>query len=316
MRRLQLAITAIGASHCATPLRARGARMVFLLTLALLAAGFAAPAASTELTIGLIPEQNVFRQMNRYKPIAEYIEGVAGIEIKFTILPRYGNIIERYTAEHLDGAFWGSFTGALAIRKLGVEPIVRPLWEDGSSSYHGHVFVRKDSNIKNVSDMRGKSIAFVDRATTAGYVFPMAYLKEHGVNEVAGYFKEHYFAGSHDATITAVLDGKVAIGCAKNTIYGLVAERNPRVLNELVILAESPAVPSNALGLRSDLEPAVRSALATALLGMNESNAGQAALRRFGAIRFIETGTKDYAPVFRIAERAGIDLKTYQYVND
>ena len=137
-----------------------------------------------ELTIGLIPEQNVFLQKKRYEPIAAHIRERTGLEIRFTILSRYGNIIESFTAEKMDGAFLGSFTAALSIQKLGVEPIARPLWPDGTSSYHGHVFVRKDGGIENVADMKGKTMAFVEKATLAGYVFPMAYLREHGASDI------------------------------------------------------------------------------------------------------------------------------------
>jgi phosphonate transport system substrate-binding protein len=278
--------------------------------------GLSSTAGADELTIGLIPEQNVFRQMKRYEPIADYIRERTGVKIRFTILSRYGNIIESFTSEHMDGAFWGSFTSALAIQKLGIEPIARPLWLDGTSTYHGFVFVRKDSGIENVKGMKGKTIAFVERATTAGYVFPMAYLKEHGVRDLDAYFKEYYFAGSHDATIEAVLEREADIGCAKNTIFSLVAARDPRARKDLLILAESPTVPSNGLGMRKDLDPALKGKLRDVLLGMDSNPAGQRALEAFGAIRFIATTKDDYRPVFEIAERAGIDLKNYQYVNE
>jgi phosphonate transport system substrate-binding protein len=94
--------------------------------------------------------------------------------VRLATLIRYGNIIENFTAARLDGAFFGSFTGTLAIQRLNVEPIARPLWVDGKSTYHGHIFVRKDSGIRTVEDMRGKRMAFVERATTAGYIFPLA----------------------------------------------------------------------------------------------------------------------------------------------
>jgi phosphonate transport system substrate-binding protein len=285
--------------------------VAFLLSLAMPAV---APAA--ELTIGLIPEQNVFRQMERYRPMGKYIQDRSGIEIRFTILSRYGNIIDSFTSEKLDGAFWGSFTGGMAIMKLGIEPIARPLWLDGTSTYHGYVFVRRDSGIENAGDMKGKTIAFVDKATTAGYLFPMAYFRENGIRDVSSYFKDHYFAGSHDAAVAAVLDGKADVGCAKNTIFSLVATRDPRVEKELVILAQSPKVPSNGLGMRKDLDPALRKALQDVLLGMAENEEGRKVLAKFGATRFIHTSKEDYDPVFNIAKMAGIELAEYQYLNE
>lgn len=270
---------------------------------------------ATELTIGLIPEQNVFKQVKRYKPLGEYIEQKTGIKIKFTILSRYGNIIESFHRKKLDGAFWGSFTGAMAIEQLGIKPIARPVNLDATSTYHGYILTRKDSSIKNVSDMKGKSIAFVEKATTAGYVFPMAYFREHGIKNIDVYFNEYYFTGSHDAAIHAVLDKKVDIACAKNTIYELLASDDPRIKEELIIIERSPDVPSNGLGLRPEIAYGVKAEIKETLLDMHKDMDGKITIREFGAIRFIETTEEDYAPVIDVAQRAGIDLKNYKYVN-
>lgn len=289
--------------------------MRFMLTLILIIV-LSSISQATELTIGLIPEQNVFKQVERYKPLGEYIEKKTGIKIKFTILSRYGNIIERFTQEKMDGAFWGSFTGAMAIKQLDIEPLVRPLWLDRTSTYHGYIFVRKDSNIRTVADMRGKTIAFVERATTAGYVFPMAYLKENGVNDIDTYFKEYYFTGSHDAAVHAVLTREADIGTAKNTIFNLMIRNDPRAEQELMILAESPRVPSNGLGMRKGLDSAITKQLKDVLLRMDKELYGKEILKQFSAIRFIPTTKGDYNPVFDIARKAGIDIKKYEYINN
>jgi phosphonate transport system substrate-binding protein len=60
-------------------------------------------------------------------------------------------------------------------------PLARPVNNDGTSTYFGYIFVRKDSNIKETADMKGKTLALVERATTAGYVFPLAWFKLQGV---------------------------------------------------------------------------------------------------------------------------------------
>ncbi len=268
-----------------------------------------------KLTIGLIPEQNVFKQMKRYKPLGEYIENRSGIKIKFNVLSRYGNIIKSFQDKKMDGAFWGSFTGALAIKKLGVIPIARPVNKKGSSSYKGYIFVHRDSVINSVDRMKLSVIAFVDRATTAGYLYPMAYLRRNGVNQIDTFFKEYYFTGSHDAAIYAVVDKKAEVGCAKNTIFDLLAEDDPRVKDDLVIIDESPEVPSNGLGLRRDIPVAIKNQIKGVLLEMDTLPEGREALKVFGARIFIETTEKDYEPVFEIARDAGIDLGTYNYDN-
>jgi phosphonate transport system substrate-binding protein len=286
-------------------------RILFVIWLGVLSSSLQAK----ELTLGLIPEQNVFEQVATYKPLEDYIASKTGMHVKLTILSRYGNIIEHFAQRKLDGAFWGSFTGAMAIKKLGVEPIARPLWLDGSSTYRGYIFVKKSSTIRHVADMRGKTVAFVERATTAGYVFPIAYFRENGVTDIDSYFKEYYFTGSHDAAMRAVLNGEADIGAAKNTIFDLVARADPRVTKDLMVLAESPKVPSNGLGVRKTLDPDIKRQLKNVLLGMDRDTDGVGILKRFGALKFIATVKEDYNPVFEIARKAGIDVENYVYVN-
>jgi phosphonate transport system substrate-binding protein len=216
----------------------------------------------------------------------------------------------------MDGAFFGSFTGAMAIQKLGLVPIARPVNLDGASTYHAHVYTKKDSGIKSVKDMKGKKMAFVEKATTAGYIFPLAYLKENGVDNIDTFFSEYFFAGSHDASLGAVLDGKADIGASKNTVFEWVREQDPRVDQEIVILAESPKVPSNGLLVRKGLDGGIIDKLKKALLNLDTTPEGKEVLKKFRAQKFIETTVEDYMPVFVSAEKAGIDLKTYHYRNE
>lgn len=268
-----------------------------------------------KITIGLLPEMNVFKQKQRFKPLADYLSEKINIQVELSILSRYGNIIERFKESNIDAAFLGSFTGALAISQLGVEPIARPVNTDGASTYCGYIFVRKDSGITSAADMRGKTFAFVDKATTAGYIFPLAYLKRNQVSSIDDYLKSYSFTGSHDAAIDSVLAGQADIGCAKNTIFDLVKKSNFRIDKELTILATSPRVPSNGLCVRPDMAPATKERLRQELFNLHQSSQGAEVLKAMNYVRFVETTKDDYQPVFDLAEEAGISIKGYTYTN-
>jgi phosphonate transport system substrate-binding protein len=268
-----------------------------------------------ELLIGLIPEQNIFRQRERYNLLRKYLSGRLGIAVNFTSLSRYGNIVDRFTAEKMDGAFFGSFTYGLAHWQLGVEPLVRPVNLDGTSTYHGYIFARKDSGIRRSADIKGKRFAFVEHATTAGYLFPLAYFKASGVSDPEKFLGQSFFAGSHDAAILAVLNREADVGAAKNTIYDQLAGENPRIEQELIILATSGVVPQNCLAVRKDLDPELKKELVHVLVDMERDPEGAEVLRKFGARGFVETSDRDYAYLYTLAAQVGIDLKTYNYRN-
>jgi len=269
-----------------------------------------------KLLIGLIPEQNLFRQMERYEPLGEYLSRKTGTKITFKILSRYGNIVDSFKSSGLDGAFFGSFTYVLAHAKVGVEVLARPVDQDNTSTYHGLIFVRKDSRIRSARDMKGKRFAFVDKATTAGYLLPLEYFHDNGISDYRHYLKEAYFTGTHEDAIYDVLNRKADIGAAKNTVFQRLAKADPRIMKELVVLDRSLDVPENALALRKDIDASVRDLLKDALLKMNLDPDGKKVLERFGALKFIETTNKDYDVVRKYAEDIHLDLATYEYMNN
>jgi phosphonate transport system substrate-binding protein len=187
---------------------------------------------------------------------------------------------------------------------------------DNSSTYYGLIFVRKDSRIRNVREMKGKRFAYVDRATTAGYVFPQEYFRKHGVSDCRKYLKECYFSGTHEDAVHDVLEGKADIGATKSTVFHRLAKENPRVREELTVLARSLDVPENAIALRRDIDPSVRSRLKEVLLNMHLDPEGKGVLERFEARKFIETTDRDYDVVVKYAEAIGLNLATYVYTND
>ncbi len=268
------------------------------------------------LLIGLIPEHHIFEQVERYEPLAGYISKKIGIKIKLKILTRYGNIIDNFVSLGMDGAFFGSFTYALAHQKIGVQVLARPESLDGKSTYYGLMFTRRDSGIKTIRDMKQKRFAFVDKATTAGYLLPLAYFKKHGVENYKTYLKETYFTGTHEDAIYDVLNRKAEIGAAKNTVFERVSKGDNRIANQLLILERSPDVPENGLAVRHDLDDTTKNKLKEILLNMGDDPDGKIILKKFGARRFIVTTDKDYEAVFKYARKINLDLATYDYMNE
>ncbi len=288
------------------------------LGIMLLAAGVMADTHSGEgtrgpLLIGLTPEQNVFKQMERYAPLAEYLSKKTGLDVKLKVSVSYGKLIGDFASSGMDGAFFGSLAYVLAHERIGVGALVRPEARNGSSLYHGIVFVRKDSGIRNVSDMRGKRFAFVDPVTTAGFLLPLVYLRSHGIKDYEGYFGETYFAGTHEDAIYDVLNGKADIGAAKNTVFWRLAGTDQRIRRELKILTRSPDMPEGTLAVRKDLDPRVSAAIRDSLLQMHNDPEGRTILKDFGALRFVRTTDADFEPVVGYLRQIGSSPKHYRY---
>jgi phosphonate transport system substrate-binding protein len=164
--------------------------------------------------------------------------------------------------------------------------------------------------------MKGKRFAFVDKATTAGYLLPLAYFKENGIKDYKTYFKETYFTGTHEDAIYDVMNLKADIGAAKNTMFYRLATDEKRITDELVILKKSPDVPENGLAVRKDLDNSIKNKLKHTLLNMHHDPEGINILKNFGAKEFIETTEDDYANVYKYTQEIKLNLATYDYIND
>ncbi|MFH1216975.1 MAG: phosphate/phosphite/phosphonate ABC transporter substrate-binding protein [Pseudomonadota bacterium] len=257
-----------------------------------------------ELLIGIEPEHNIFDQMERYHFLADYLSEQLGVKINLTIMSRYGEVINRFKALRLDGAFLTSYTATMAIKELHLVPLVNPVHLNGESTSQGYIFVRKDSGIRGIKDMLGKSIVFVDPATMEGFLFPLAYLKQHGIMGIKEFSNRVYFSGSHASTIFAVLDGRADIGAAKSTVFRKLVLNDPSIQQELQIIAESPKVPEVTLCIKEEIAAGLRSKLETVLLNMGKTPEGQDVLKQFEALRFIKAGKADFAIIDEMARDA------------
>ena len=287
--------------------------ITYLVSLAMLLYFSAAAFGAEEILIGLIPEENIFTQMDRHRPLAAYLTMKLGIKVRFTILSRYGDVLDRFMSRKMDGAFFGVFTSALAMGQLDAEPLVHPVNLDGSSTVQSYIFVRKDSNISRVGEMKGKRMAFVDKATVTGYLYAFSFFREQGAEDLQTYFREVSFTGSHGSAIYSVLDRRADIGTAKSKIFDRLVKKEPGIKEELVIIARSPELPDTTLFLRKDFSRDRRFQIREALLGMDKDAEGLEVLKRLETQKFIEANKSDFRPFFEIAQKAGINVKTYKY---
>jgi phosphonate transport system substrate-binding protein len=263
----------------------------------------------------IVPEKNVFEQRRRYQYITSYLSEKTGINFTVEIMSNYGHISDAFAAGQADAGFFGSFSYVLTHAKTGVESIARPVWPGENSTYRGYIFARKDSGITTIKDMEDKTLVLVDKATTAGYIFPLYYFTYGGISDIENYFSRISFASNHDAAAWAVYTGEADIGAAKDIIYNDLLEEYPDFREQMIVLAESPKVPSNGLAVRADLNPAIKLRIKTLLLSLHESPEGRKILDNFGALRFVETNNDDYALLYNMVKKLGIDLNTYSHKN-
>ena len=148
-----------------------------------------------------------------FEPAASYIGQVIDNKVVLIVLEDYEKMIQRTRAGQIDIGLYGA---ALYVETQKLYPqlsyIATSIWKKtGRFTYFSYLITRKGSGLSSIQSLRGKSLAFGSRESTGGYMYPLAWMKENGM-EPESYFSSIRFLGSHNNVLDAVAQGKVDAG--------------------------------------------------------------------------------------------------------
>ncbi len=253
------------------------------------------------LRIALVPERDIFAQRRRYLALTDYLEDKLGRPVELITVNTYLAVLKEFADKNVDAAFLGSLVAVLTLDRLPTRVLVKPEVDGGVSTYRGVIVVPGDSPIRDIPGLAGRSIAMV-KTTTAGDLFPVYTMFEAGLLDSPEAPKV-VWVGTHDEVAREVAAGRVDAGSLKNLRLDAFEQANPDV--SFRRLAESPAVPNNALVVSEQLGDEMSARLAEVLLGMTDDPAGRDALAAFGAERFVPCQREEFRPVCRMITRLG-----------
>jgi len=281
--------------------------LLALWALALVVAAPRAVAAADGLHLVLTPSQKPTDLLATGEEFGKVLGGLVGMPVRVTVASDYAAVIEALRNRTADLAFVHPGGYVLASREAKAMIIARNLWH-GKSSFTSRIYVRKNSGLAALEDLRGKTIAFIDPASSSGYIYPMVLLIERGLvknRDPKTFFREVVFAGSHDAGMRALLNGHVdalaSFDMAREQYLTDTAERE-----RIVYVAETPPIPEAGIAARAGLDPTVFAKVRAALLQIR-APAHAALLKRLYEIDgFAPADDRDYDPVRAAIELLGV----------
>jgi phosphonate transport system substrate-binding protein len=280
-------------------------RFTATLAAAGLALGVLPPAAAqSSLHLVLTPSQKPTDLLATGEEFGQVLGKLVGVPVRVTVASDYAAVIEALRNRSADLAFVHPGGYVLAAREANARIVAKNLWH-GKSSFTARIYVRRESGIKTVEDLRGRTIAFVDPASSSGYVYPMVLLVKRGLvtnRDPKTFFKEVVFSGAHDASMRALLNGHVDAIAS----FDMAREqylKDPAERDKLIFVAETEPIPEAGIAARDGLDPALFARVRAALLQIR-GPAYAPLLKRLYEIDGFETADdREYDPV-----RAAIEL--------
>ncbi len=248
--------------------------------------------------VGDIDARDPVTLMDVYQPFADYLAenlaayGITGGEVK--IAPDLATMAAWMKNGEVDLYFDSMYPAMIVADASGAMPILRR-WRGGDPVYHTVLFGIADQGLESAEDLKGQIIAFDTIYSTSGYLLPLTYLLEQGLDPVevtspttpvAADQVGYIFSENDDNTIGWVLSGIVAAGATDNQTYeGSIPEETRK---NLVILAETQDVPRQVVLVRAGLEPEITSIITSLLIALSDTPEGDQMLERLRTTRFDE----------------------------
>jgi phosphonate transport system substrate-binding protein len=257
-----------------------------------------------ELTLALTPSRDPTVLHDVGGELATYLSRHLSIPVRVHVASDYAGVIEALRSQLVDVAFLTAVGYVLAAREAGAEIIVKAL-RGGRADYAARIFVLQESPITRLAELRGKTIAFVDPASSSGYIYPMVLLVKEGLvqdRDPKTFFKESIFAGGHDAALLSVLNGSVDAAAAFDEAPERIL-KDPHKGARFRHIAETSRIPNDGAALRRGLGPELKARLTSSLLALNTPEGIDLLRRLYNIDGLVPAQDGDYDPV-----REAVDL--------
>jgi len=275
---------------------------------ALAAAPFARAALAQEeaaLTLAFIPQENPDKLLGDIEAITAWLSERIGVPVDGFVTFDHAAAVEALRNGDADVSFMGALPFVLAEAEVGAEALLSEVYR-GAPTYRGRVFVRRDSGIATLADLRGRDIAFADPISESGYLFPLDEFVQAGLIADAGaaetFFGSVFFAGGYQQAMQAMAGGLVDAAAASQYADLLLT---PDQQAEVVWIAESEPIPSHVVIARPGLDPALKQAFIAAMLALNEPENRALLAYVYGPDGYVRADPAAFDGVRAIARRYG-----------
>ncbi|HDZ57403.1 MAG TPA: phosphate/phosphite/phosphonate ABC transporter substrate-binding protein [Pseudomonas xinjiangensis] len=263
----------------------------------------AADANPDTLKVALLPDENASELIKRNQPLKDYLEAKLDKDVELIVTTDYSSMIEAMRFGRIDLAYFGPLSYVLAKTKSDIEPFAAMI-TDGKPTYRSVLIANVDSGVDSYADIKGRKMAYGDRASTSSHLIPKTVLVGAGLKAEEDY--EQHFVGTHDAVAVNVANGNADAGGLSEVIFAHVTERGLIDPAKVKVLGYSEEFPQYPWAMRSNLEGDLKARIRDAFISLDDEEV----LKNFKAEGFAPIEDADYDVIRDMGQLLGLDLAT------
>jgi len=266
-------------------------QIVALLWLALTAAMPIARASDAQLVLGVFPRFNASETTTRYTPLAEHLATRLGRKVTLVTSKDFHSFWRGVDEQRYDVVQYNQYH---YIRSSKSYQVIGHNKEFGKSTIAGVLYVRKDSGIKELVQLRGRTVLFGGgEDAMISYIAPVYLMLQAGLKKDE--FKSQFAVNPLNSIIGVYHKQADAAGSGDGAI-GQPAVKGAINADELTTLAVSEQLLHLPWAVKRTMPAPLRESIQSILVSLEESDAGKQVLKAALLSGIGKAQDKDYDP--------------------
>ncbi|MBL6957966.1 MAG: phosphate/phosphite/phosphonate ABC transporter substrate-binding protein [Rhodospirillales bacterium] len=229
---------------------------------------------------------------NVFTEFMDYMTKKTGKKVKWYGADSYAAQVEAMRSGRLHVAGISTGPTVFGVNLAGYVPIAIMGKHDGRFGYRLQLITHKSTDIKKVTDMKGRKVAHVTPSSNSGNQAPRALFKSMGVTPDVDY--KVTYSGKHDNSIMGVANKDYDVAPVASSVLDRMHDKGIVNKKDLRIIWQSKLFPTTSYGFVHNLKPELQKQITDAFLTFDWK--GTALHKEFGkkSDRFIPITFKEH----------------------
>ncbi len=261
---------------------------------------------TTSLTVQFVPTNNDGSMDAKCKPFAEYLSKALGVDVTVTVATDYSTIVEAMAsgkvdigimppAAYVQARSQGAAKAVLSSSLVDYDENEQPISGSSANSFKGEVLVKADSDMTSLADLKGKTIATLSANSASGYIYPVAEMKDLGIDPTS----DCTIVTVNDipSEITAVLEGQADAAFVfegARYVFASKFENNDLFADLKVLYLTEGDIPNDAIAVLPSMDAELQEKVKEVFLNMPNDDEGKEAMAMWGHTAYTEADEAAY----------------------
>jgi phosphonate transport system substrate-binding protein len=226
------------------------------------------------LIIGVFPRRNATLTSDLFTPLAEYLSRKLGREVQLQTAKDFSAFWEGVEAERYDVVHYNQYH---YVESAGRYQVIAHNEEFGSGTISGAIYVRRDSGIHSLEQLRGRTILFGGGPDAMmSHIVPRYMLKQAGLEETDFIGS---FASSPPNAVLGVFYSQSDAGGAGDVVIDLPVVKKMVRTEEIAIISRSEPIAHLPWAVKRDMPEQLKERIQQLLTTLKDSEEGRGILK-------------------------------------